>query len=322
MSEPARESPTGMFLDGYRATFRRPSPATMAKLQEMSVATTWAMVNRFTAGHADDFYMEHVRPHLDTRHRCVGPAVTISYRPFDVKAQQTAAFDFFTFADPMLEQQFRNYHAVLDQAWAAIQPGDVLVGEGHGYKDVGQYGDCLLTCYEAKGAIGLVTDATVRDGRHILMDRKVAVFTGGPSVAGALMHISHEGTSRGLIATDVNTPIMVDGVCVRPGDVIVADADGVMAVPLEIVDRVAELGQAQSRLEELSRKLGSEGNPIFDSYLPLVKHIEAAGLTEWLQVVNKYDGGKYQKWHGQDAERIHGPRPATAATKGVRGRRR
>jgi regulator of RNase E activity RraA len=210
----------------------------------------------------------------------------------------------------VLEQQYRNYHATLDRAWASLQQGDVLVGEGHGYKDVGQYGDCLMTCFVAKGAIGLVTDATVRDARHML-EHGIPVFTGGPSVPGALAHISRDGTAHGLVAVDVNTPIMCDGVCVRPGDIIIGDTDGVIVVPLEIADKVAELGQAHTRIEELSRKLGSEGAPIFDSYLPLVKHVEARGYSKWLDVITRYDGGKYRQSHGDDADRIHGPRPET-----------
>ncbi|MBM3957297.1 MAG: hypothetical protein FJ313_04515, partial [Gemmatimonadetes bacterium] len=233
----------GMFLPGFREEFRRPSADVIEKLKEVTAATTWAMLNRFTGGRGDEYFMEHVRP-LDPLHRCAGSALTISYRPFDATGQRSAASDFFSFDDPVLAQQFRNYHATLNRAWSCLRDGDVLVAEGHGFSDVGQFGDCLLTCFKAKGAAGLVTDATVRDGRHILA-REIPVFTGGPPVPGALMHISRDGTGRGLVAVDVNTPIMCDGVCVRPGDVVVADTDGVMVIPLEVADRVAELGEAQ-----------------------------------------------------------------------------
>lgn len=295
---------TGMFLPGFRSGFKRPSPEVIEKLKEVSAATAWAMLNRFTKGGGDGYFMEHVHP-LQSMHRCVGPALTISYRPFDARQQQSAASDFFSFDDPVLEQQFRNYHATLNRAWVSLKPGDVIVAEGHGFSDVGQFGDCLLTCFKAKGAAGLVTDATVRDGRHIL-ERDIAVFTGGPTVPGALMHMSRDGTSHGLVAVDVNTPIMCDGVCVRPGDIVIGDTDGVMVIPIEVADRVAELGQAQGRLEELARELGMEGKPIDDSYMPLVKWVEDRGLTQWLDTVTKYDQGRYRRVHGEDWERIHG----------------
>ena len=300
MTEPR----TGMFLSGYRSEFERPSEVVVGRLRDMSAATTWAMLNRFTGGRGDEYFLEHVRP-LDNMHRCVGPALTISYRPFDASGQQSAASDFFSFDDPVLEQQFRNYHATLNRAWDSLQPGDVIVAEGHGFSDVGQFGDCLLTCFQAKGLAGLVTDATVRDGRHIL-ERDVPVFTGGPPVPGALMHISRDGTSHGLVAVDVNTPIMCDGVCVRPGDLVVADTDGAMVVPTEVVEEVAELGEAQGALENLARELGVEGKPIDDSYMPLVKWIEERGLTEWLEIINKYDNGLYQRIHGDNWRSVHG----------------
>ena len=122
---------TGMFLPGFRSEFRWPPAETIEKLKELSAATTWATLNRFTNGKGDDYFTEHVYP-IHPMHRCVGPALTISYRPFDARGQRTAASGFFSFDDPVLQQQFRNYHATLNRAWVSLQPGDVLVGEGHG----------------------------------------------------------------------------------------------------------------------------------------------------------------------------------------------
>ncbi|MHA2394749.1 MAG: RraA family protein, partial [Promethearchaeota archaeon] len=154
-----------------------------------------------------------------------------------------------------------------------------------------------------KGAAGIVTDATVRDGSYYLR-LNFPTFTGGPPVPGALTHVSRDGTSHGLVAVDVNVPIMCDGVAVRPGDVIIGDMDGVMVIPIEIADKIAEYGQAWEKLEELSRKLAFDGKPIEDSYMPLVKWIKKYGYEKWLDVITKYDGGEYAKQHGEEYKKL------------------
>ncbi len=120
------------------------------------------------------------------------------------------------------------------------------------------------------------------------------------------MHVSRDGTGRGLVAVDVNVPIKCGGVAVRPGDIVVADTDGVVIIPLEVADKVAELGEAQGKLEDLARELGLEGKPIDDSYMPLVEHVEARGYGKWLDVVTRYDGGQYRATHGENWRKIHG----------------
>lgn len=282
------------YLHSFRTDVKRPSKEIIEKLKEVSSATAWSTINAFAERRGDEFFMEHLRP-LSNTMRCVGPALTIRYRPFDPKEKGRLDSP----GDPILAQQRKDYHATLNTAWQALQPGDVIVAEGYGFKDVGQFGDCLASCFQAKGAAGLVTDATVRDGLYYLK-LNFPTFTGGPSVPGALTHISRDGTSRGLIAVDVNVPILCDGVAVRPGDVILGDMDGVVVIPIEIADKVAEYGQAKEKLEELARKLAFEGKPIEDSYMPLVKWINKYGYTKWLDIITKYDGGEYARRHGED----------------------
>lgn len=289
-----------MYLPTFRTEVKRPPKEVVERLKEVSCASAWGVMGRLTDRRADEFFMEHVRP-LSPAFKCAGPAMTIRYRPFDPREKGYLEAR----GDPVMAQQWRDYHATVNRAWAALQPGDVIVAEGYGFKDVGQFGDCLATAFKARGAAGIVTDATIRDGPFYLK-LDFPAFTQGPSVPGALCHISRDGTSRGLVAVDVNVPILCDGVAVRPGDIVLGDMDGVMVIPFEVSEKVAEWGQAEEKLEELSRRLALEGKPISESYMPLLKWIKAYGYEKWLDVITKYDGGQYAKTHGEDWEKLHG----------------
>jgi regulator of RNase E activity RraA len=285
------------FLKNFRTEFNRPPKETITKLKEVSCATAWSILNLLADNKGDDFFMEHLRP-LSNSMSCVGPALTIRYRPYDPTKRKRGDT-----SDPTFTQQRRDYHATLNVAWHSIKEGDIIVAEGYGYNDVGQFGDCLASCFQTKGAAGIITDASVRDGPYYL-ELDYPTFTGGPTVPGALTHVSRDGTSRGLIAVDVNVPIMCDGVPVRPGDIMLGNMDGVIVIPIELADKVAEWGQAREKLEELSRKLAFDGKPIEDSYMPLVKWIKKYGYEKWLDIITKYDGGEYARRHGEDYKKL------------------
>ena len=52
----------GMLPPGFRSELKRPSPEVIEKLKEVSAATAWAMLNRFSNGRGDDYFLEHVHP--------------------------------------------------------------------------------------------------------------------------------------------------------------------------------------------------------------------------------------------------------------------
>jgi len=121
-------------------------------------------------------------------------------------------------------------NAALHAAINLVQPGDVLVADAGGYDGNAVWGGLMTEAARRKGIAGLVIDGSVRDTADIRASG-FPVFARGATPAGP-----HKGFGGAIDA-----PVACGGVAVRPGDLVVADADGVTIVPLE---RVASTLQA------------------------------------------------------------------------------
>lgn len=122
------------------------------------------------------------------------------------------------------------------------QEGDVLVVANLSASTSGMVGEIIASILVARGAAGLVVDAGVRDVRE-LRGLPLPVWS---------KTISASGTTKGGPGW-VNTPVVAGGTLVRPGDVVVADDDGVVVVPSESAEDV--LARAKDRVERESRLL-------------------------------------------------------------------
>jgi len=173
------------------------------------------------------------------KHRFIGIAVTARYVPTNrppAPAMETEAFDKWV---------GKTYSEVTPEPFAPlIRPGTALVIDDAPDSDVGTIGSNNIMGWKVRGCVGVVTNATARDTDEIATEQVPLYFR-------------HPG--RGIRPgrneiESVNRPIECGGVLVRPGDVIVADGDGVICVPREKAEEVAEYARATMKGDKAGRR--------------------------------------------------------------------
>jgi 4-hydroxy-4-methyl-2-oxoglutarate aldolase len=140
-------------------------------------------------------------------------------------------------------------HVAVEQC----QNGDVLVVAPMGPSDHGYLGELIATALQARGVRGFVVDAGVRDVAE-LREMQFAVWS---------RCVSARGTVKEELG-DVNVPIECAGQRVEPGDVVVADDDGVVVVPRASSAQVLEACRAREEKEAVSRRRYAAGELSLD----------------------------------------------------------
>lgn len=159
-------------------------------------------------------------------HRVYGVAVTYQYVPTNRPP-----------AGQMSNEKFREWHSHWYRTYAPelfsriLKPGHVVVIDAHGSEQTGFIGSNNALGWRSRGMTGVITNGNCRDTDELII-QKIPVYS----------RYQGGGTRPGRIeAASVNRPVVVGGVLVRPGDFVVADGDGVVVVPRQHLDRVAEI---------------------------------------------------------------------------------
>ncbi|MFJ6061830.1 4-carboxy-4-hydroxy-2-oxoadipate aldolase/oxaloacetate decarboxylase [Streptomyces tendae] len=165
-------------------------------------------------------------------------------------------------------------HAAVEQCGE----GDMLVVTTTSPSTDGLFGELFATALQRRGVRGIVINTGIRDTQELR----------GMGFAAWSRAVSAQGTVKAT-GGSVNVPIAVDGQVIRPGDVIVADDDGVVVVPRERARQVAEASEAREQKEAATRAAFVEGQLGLDRY-GLREKLKELGVT--YQSYDAYTAGE------------------------------
>jgi regulator of RNase E activity RraA len=176
----------------------------------------------------------------------VGPALTLQFMP---KREDLYRVD--EYVDP--EKQLHRhvlYHT---------QPGDIVVVDARGDMGSGVFGEMMLTYFTGRGGAGVVIDGCIRDYPHA-KDLGIGLFLRGVT--------PNFHTQTNIAPFAVNVPVACGGTLVMPGDIIVADDDGIVVVPIKLAPELLKKASEHAEWEDFSRMKLAEGGDL-RKYYPL-----------------------------------------------------
>ncbi len=176
----------------------------------------------------------------------IGPALTLQFLP-----KREDLHNLGEYADPEMQlHRHVLYH---------VQPGDVVVVDARGDMSSGVFGEMMLTYFKGRGGAGVVIDGCIRDWTHVKhLDVPLWIRGVTPN-----FHVQ-----TNIFPTAVNVPIACGNVLVMPGDIIIADDDGAVVVPIKLAPELARRAREHAEWEDFSRLRLSQGGDL-RKYYPL-----------------------------------------------------
>jgi 2-keto-4-pentenoate hydratase/2-oxohepta-3-ene-1,7-dioic acid hydratase in catechol pathway/regulator of RNase E activity RraA len=227
------------------------SPELKAKLESVCTATLSSQLRKRGLNNVSIDGLNSTRPEK----RIVGLARTLRYVP-------------------NREDLFKTHGGGFNaqkKAIDSVNEGEILVMEARGEKGTGTIGDILALRAQVRGAAAVITDGGVRDFSAVAaMDMPTYYSNPHPAVLG-----------RRHIPWDTDITIACGGTTVQPGDIIVADADGILVIPPALAEELADDSIAQEREEAFIAEMVQQGHSV-DGLYPL--------NSEWR--------AKYDEWEG------------------------
>jgi 5-oxopent-3-ene-1,2,5-tricarboxylate decarboxylase / 2-hydroxyhepta-2,4-diene-1,7-dioate isomerase len=229
------------------------TPELKAKLESVCTATLSAQLRKRGLNNVSIDGLQATRP--DTR--VVGLARTLRYVP-------------------NREDLFKTHGGGFNaqkKAIDSVNEGEILVMEARGEKGTGTIGDILALRAQVRGAAAIITDGGVRDFSAVAaMDMPTYYANPHPAVLG-----------RRHIPWDTDITIACGGTTVQPGDIIVADSDGILVIPPVLAEEVADDSIAQEREETFIAEMVQAGHSV-DGLYPL--------NAAWRAEYEKWEAGK------------------------------
>lgn len=153
---------------------------------------------------------------------------------------------------------YRSGNTLQWDAIESVPPGHVIVVDSRGDTSAASGGDMLMTRAWKRGAAGFVTDGGLRDG-HVLSQLPFPTYAASVTITtrAAWHHVA-----------DLQVPIGCGGVAVYPGDVLVADRDGIIVIPRFLAAEIADPSLEQEQLEAYVATKIQAGEPLAGNYPP------------------------------------------------------
>ena len=180
-----------------------------------------------------------------------GPALTLQFMPL-----REDQYDESEYSDP--ERQLHRHVLYHTQA------GDIVVVDARGDMASGVFGEMMLTYFKGQGGLGVVIDGCIRDYPSA---KQLGL---GLWIKGVTPNYH---TQTGIFPYAVNVPIACGGRLVMPGDIIVADEDGVVVVPQQLAADLLKNAKTHAEWEVFSRMKLEQGGDL-RKYYPLTKEAE------------------------------------------------